>query len=726
MFHFQPNTLRKTSVLLLVMASVQPWAVQAQDNQPATGKLTAVKVEALEEKNASEETESYTVISTPSATGLNLSLRDTPQAASVITQQVIQDQAMDSISDALRSATGISVKAVDRGRNSLSARGFDISNYQLDGVPTVTGNIGLENASTVIYDRVEIVRGSTGLLNGSGDPSATVNLVRKRANSENFAGNVELTLGSWDQRGGTIDLGSALVSDGSVRARFIAHREEADSFIDLENTENTVLYTIVDADLGDSTRFSIGGSDERTERNGIYWGGLPIWFADGTRTHWKRSKTTATHWNQWDTKEQNVFTTLDHSFANNWTLRANASFYRQDEDSNLLWVWGEPDKTTGEGMSAYPYLYGAAPKQSQFGLMASGPFSLFGRDHELVVGLMRSKHEGGWDNGGVPESTVPGVGNFYDWDGSYPAPVWNPTELGSFDTTNQSAAYTSARLQFTDNFKLIAGARLSNWETTSDPAVWNGGAGYHISHDNLLTPYLGAIYDLSAQVSAYASYSEIFKAQTARDRNGGYLDPLTGNSYEIGVKSAFFDGGLNASAAVFYVEQDNFAVRDGDNKVPGTNIQAFYGAKGTESKGYELEVVGELATNWDLTLGWTHFSAKDAEDNDVAVEHPRKVLKLFTKYRLSGALDGLSVGGGVDWQSEEPRRQVNPATGVEEKIGQPGFSLVDVMAKYEFNDQLAVQLNIYNLLDENYYESSWGTFTYGDPVNARLTLNYRF
>ncbi len=722
------KSYKPLSLAIAMIISSYPLAYNVNATETATGeaeKNKTLKVEAVVLNAATEDTGSYTIESTTMATGLNLDLRDIPQSISVITSEIMEDQAMDTISDALHSATGMSVKATDRGRNGLSARGFEINNYQIDGVPTVSGNVGIETANTAIYDRVEVVRGASGLLSGAGDPSAAVNLVRKRANSTTFVGKVDLSLGSWDHRGGTVDITTPLNSDGTVRVRAVAGKSEQDAFIDLENTENTVFYTILNADISDETQVSIGGSNERTKRNGIYWGGLPFWYTDGSRTDWKRSKTTATTWNQWDTKEQTLFATLDHQFSNNWVVRANASHYKQSEYSNLLWITGETDKQTGMGMDAYPYLYLTNPEQTQIGLQATGPFSLFGRDHELTAGFTHSKHEGGWDNGGEPLSGIPGVGDFNVWDGSYPEPVWDTPYVASRETTTQSAAYTAARLQFTDSFKFIVGARLSNWEVDADVAVWNPVA-YSINHDQLVTPYVGAIYDLSEQVSAYASYADIFKPQTARDRNGDYLDPLAGESYEAGLKGAFFDGALNASGAIFLIQQDNFAVTDDGYFVPGTTTPASYGAKGTESKGYEFEVSGELATDWDISLGWTQYSAKDANDNDVAIEHPRKLLKLFTKYTLQGAWSGLSLGAGVNWQSEELRKGTNPATGIEEKIGQPSYTLANLMAQYDINKQLSLQLNINNVFDESYYESSWGTFTYGEPQNAKLTLAYRF
>jgi outer membrane receptor for ferric coprogen and ferric-rhodotorulic acid len=368
-------------------------------------------------------------------------------------------------------------------------------------------------------------------------------------------------------------------------------------------------------------------------------------------------------------------------------------------------------------------LYAAEPKQTQYSFISTGPFSGFDRQHELTFGVSHRKSEGGWDNGGEPLSAIQEVGNFYEWDGAYPEPVWDTPVKGSYETITQSAAYTAARLQFTDTFKLIAGTRVSNWEVDAEAGAWTA-TPYTITHDNLITPYLGAIYDVSDVISAYISYSDIFKPQTNRDQSGDYLDPISGGTYETGIKGVFFDDQLNASAAVFLIQQDNLAVRDGN--ITGTSTPAYYGAKGTKSKGYEFELSGELTTDWQLGMSWTDFSAKDANNNDVAVEYPRRTLKLYTKYKLQGDWSGLSLGGGFNWQSQEPRRSENPVTGTQEKVGQPAYSLLTLVANYEFNDELSLQVNLNNALDKTYYESSWGTYTYGEPRSARVTMNYRF
>lgn len=715
------------STLAAVLALTLPQVAAAQTPTPekaADAKADAPVLPTVRVVANRLDDKSYTADATQSATGLMLSPRETPQSLTVITQERLKDQAMSSVSDALQSTPGVSFKATDRGRNSLSVRGFDIDAFQYDGVPVATGNVGGETGSTVIYERVEVVRGSTGLLSGAGNPSASINLVRKRANSKAFTGSVEATLGSWQHRGLTLDASTPLNQDGSIRARVVANTEQQDAFIDLENTKRTVLYGVIDADLTPRTRLSVGASEQRDKRNGVYWGGLTYWYADGSRAAWDRSKTTATRWNQWDTRQQTVFGTLSHQFDNLWRVSLDLTHYKQHEESLLLWVTGTPDRTTGLGLSAEPYHYQAEPTQNQVSLTASGPFRLWGREHELSVGVTASRATGGWDTAS-PIGTAAPVGNFNNWDGSYAQQPMTALFVGSRDTTTQSGAYAATRLQLTDPLKLILGARVSNWKQHNEVGAWTAEA-FTIEHKNEITPYAGLVFDVTRELSLYASYTSIFKPQNERDRTGRYLDPLLGKSYEGGIKGEFLAGKLNASAAVFRIDQDNFAVDDPGYNVPGTNTPARRASKGVRSQGYELEISGELVPGVSLGGGWTQFSVRDAQGVDVALDHPRKLLKLFGKVAFNGRLQGLSVGAGVDWESAQMSTATNPVTQLSERVGQPAYAVASLMAKYDLSKQAFVQLNIDNLSDKKYYSSSWSGYTYGKPRGATLTAGYQF
>ncbi len=711
-----------------VSATAPTYAQSTSDaSERETRTLPAVRVNADEGAAASEGTGSYTTGSTSTATGLSLSIRDTPQSVSVITRERMDDQRMKTAADALRSTTGVSLKPVDRGRNNLSVRGFDVTNFQFDGVPVATGNVGIETTNTAIYDRIEVVRGATGLITGAGEPSAAINLVRKHADSDQFTGSISTEAGSWERRAATVDVTTPLNAAASVRARFVASLAKQNAFIDLESTENSVVYGIVDADLGERTRLSVGASAQRDERDGVLWAGLPYWYTDGTRTNFERSRTSATRWNEWDTRERTAFVTLRHEFSNRWSLRTDATHYRQSEDSKLLWLWGTPDRETGEGMQAYPYHYLAEPKQSNVNLIATGPFQAWHREHELTAGFMYSRRKGGWSNRDLVSDLAP-LGDFNQWDGSYPEPELGERFLGSMTTYIQAGVYSAARLQLSDRFKVIGGGRVTNWQRKDAAAAWTSAA-FEMKHDGVFTPYAAALYDLGAALTAYASYTDIFMPDDKQDRSGDYLDPRQGASYELGLKGEFLDGAVNASAALFYVDQNNFAVADVGQFVPGTLNPAYRTTQGVETKGYEFELIGELTPDWNVSAGWTHYSAKDANDQDVAVDHPRRLLKLFTKYSLPGALRGLCFGGGLSWESAKPASDIHPATGERVRVGESSYALVDLMAKYTFGQQLSLQLNLNNVLDEKFRYSSywWGApYTYGEPRNVLASLDYSF
>jgi outer membrane receptor for ferric coprogen and ferric-rhodotorulic acid len=665
---------------------------------------------------------------TNAAIGLDLTPRETPQSITAITEQQIEDQALSNVSDVLAFATGISAKAVDRGRNTLSARGFEITNFQIDGAPFQTGNVGFDETSTAIYERVEIVRGATGLLNGAGEPSASINLIRKHADSTELTGDLRVEAGTWNRFAGTGDVSFALNSAGTVRGRIVAEAYTQDAFIDLEESQGVVFYGVVDADLGQRTTLSLGASYQRDERSGVMWGQLPYWFSDGTRTDWARSKTTGTDWNQWDTEDQTAFLMLNHGFANGWSVRADVGYHRQVENSKLLWISGYPDPVTGLGMDAGGYWYDSRPEQWNAGVMAQGPFHLFGRDHQLVAGAMYNHLRGGWTN----QDPTPGWGpapNFLTWTGaSYPEPAWGPRyDMSGKGTTKQIAAYAAGRLNLTDSLKVILGGRISSYERDEEVAAYTPVA-YTISHDSIFTPYAGVVYDLNRTISAYASYTSIFQPQTARDRNGDYLDPLEGDAYEAGLKGEFLGGRLLASAAVFRVEQNNFAVPDPGYFIPGTADPASRPAQGTVSEGYEIEVSGQITHQWEVNLGWTDFDAEDADGVDVVAHHPRRMLKLATVYDMRDVVPGLRVGGSMRWESRPPQIAANPGTGVDERVGQPAYAIVGVMAEYQINEHVSAQINVNNLFDKTYFSNNawFAGYIYGEPRNARVTLEYKF
>jgi outer membrane receptor for ferric coprogen and ferric-rhodotorulic acid len=658
------------------------------------------------------------------ATGLPLSPLETPQTISVITRQQIEDQGFNTINDALDFTVGISKKDIDRGRSAITARGFEVQNFQLDGAPFENGNVGFGETSTAQYERVDLVRGAAGLMQGAGDPSAVVNLIRKHATASEFTGDIRIEAGSRDRFAATLDVQSPLNAAGTVRARAVAQAYTQDSFVDLEKKKGLLLYGVIDADLGDRTTLSIGASYQRDERDGIMWAQLPYWYSDGTRTDWPRSKTTGTDWGLWNTTEISAFATLTRKLGGDWQIRGDVGYHKGLENSKLLWLDGLPDRVTGAGVSTSGYWYKTEPEQWHGSIQASGSFTLLGGRHDLAFGAMASRVDNGWTNRD-PVAIDP-IADFNSFDGRLAEPDWGDRyDMSGFGNTTQAAVYASTRISLIGGLKLIGGGRVSYYKREEHQSLYS--SPYTLSYKGQITPYVGLVYNLTDNLSAYASYTNIFKPQgDLRDRNNNLIDPLEGTNYEAGLKALLLDGQLLATASVYRIEQDNLAVADG--LIPGTPIQAYRGMKGTVAKGYELEIVGKITPQWDVSAGWSDYSAKDADGAHVLAHQPRRVFNFSTRYDFTGTLDGLSIGGAVKWESRPPVTAVNPGSNVEERIGQPAYAIANIMARYDLTEALSLQVNVDNLFDKRFFSGNvwFPGFVYGEPRNARATLKYAF
>jgi outer membrane receptor for ferric coprogen and ferric-rhodotorulic acid len=227
---------------------------------------------------------------------------------------------------------------------------------------------------------------------------------------------------------------------------------------------------VIDADLGAATRLSVGYSEQRDKHRGSAWAGLPIFYSDGSRTDWDRSTSVVAKWNFWDTQQRIAFVTLQHTLADQWNLNAMATRRENTGDQRLNWMDGQVDRDTGLGLSPWVVGYGAREHQTDFGLRASGLFSLLGRQHEATIGLLHGRHFQQWLVSDASEQ--PEIGDFRAWNGGYPEPRWGAYYSGSSSTDTQTSVYGAARLQLADAVKLIVGGRVTNWSRDGDVGEW--------------------------------------------------------------------------------------------------------------------------------------------------------------------------------------------------------------------------------------------------------------
>lgn len=664
-----------------------------------------------------------------SATRLNLSLRDTPQAISVVTRQQIEDQGLTTLQDALVQTPGITVdqSTSTQEYTQIYSRGFQVDNYLLDGIP-VANAVDAVAFDTVAYDRIEVVRGATGLISGTGSPAAAVNLVRKRPTRE-FAGAVSLQAGSWDRYRGEIDLSGPLTAEGRIRGRIVAAHQDEHSFIDRYQGKKDVFYGIVEADLASSTLLSAGFGQQNSKLTNASRG-FPAFFSDGSLTDFSRSTNGAAAWSNYDRKQNMAFATLEHYFDNDWAAKLAVNYSSNKYQALQGYAQRDyPDKLTGEGSGLWLANWNGKPEQTSVDAYATGPFTLLGRKHELVLGASASRltsNGPSYPNWRLPDYDA-SIPNFYTWGGKSPKPDFDGKQTGTYSSAEREmAVYSTLRLRPTDRLSLILGGRLSNWERDTSSSPFNGERLYdHLEEKNKLTPYAGVVFALDSNWSAYASYTSIFQPQSYRDIQGNFLPPLEGKNYEVGVKGEFFDGALNASAAVFQLNQDNLAEAEpGFVWVAGTGggSYAYRTVKGAVSKGLDLELSGQLRPGWQVLASYNYSKSEDASGARIQTMQPSSAIKLWTTYRLTGDWNSLTVGGGVNWQSSIYRDDVGPNN---ERFTQKAYAVGALMARYQFSPQLSGTLNLNNVFDKKYYSTAFGGF-YGNPRNVMLAMKYQF
>jgi len=734
--------LRATTAAIL---GILPFSQVLAQTAPDGSVETVPEVKITGAKDATTEgTGSYTTTG-PLATGakLNLTPRETPQSLSIVTRERMEEQGLQTLAETMQQVTGIYVNYNDTERVTYNARGYAVNNFQVDGMLNSFGSTLKANGDNVVYDRIEVVRGATGLTTGAGDPSATINQVRKRPTRE-FQANGAVRIGTYDLRRVEGDVSGPLAWDGKLRGRFVAAKQKANSFRPLYKQDLTALYGILEADLGPATTVALGHERQESDPRGSTWGTVPYWNADGSLANMPHDLNLSTPWASWNMIEKKTFATLEHRINDNWRLRAGYSKADRTQDGSLYFGYGGYPRADGSGIIVASGRFPADDTMDVLEVNIDGKFSLFGRQHDLVFGWGKAERETVSPRvtiGAVPDGygVIP---NWSTWTGDvpeFPSTIGGPpTSIGKLD---QKAAFLATRLNLTDAFKAVVGARHGKYTTQTRnfnvAGVNTTTTGF--TNDDIVTPYVGLLFDLSPQWTVYTAYTSIFQPQNFRDRNNEFLDPVEGNNIEAGVKAELFDRRVNFSAAVFRSKKDNVAeIDDGvpPNSLPGA-VQAYRSiGKGNVVDGVEIEASGQIVRGWNLSAGYSHTRPQDARGNPINTVIPRNLLRVFSSYRF-GEDNRYSVGGGVNWQSNlwnsanKPTGSFN-ADGVpitaSARIEQGSIWLANLMLGYRINKNLTASVNVNNLFDKTYYNrvGFYNGLHYAEPRTASMTLRASF
>ncbi|WP_339469133.1 TonB-dependent siderophore receptor [Pseudomonas capeferrum] len=667
------------------------------------------------------------------------SLKETPQSVTVMTRKMMDDQNLYTIDQVMEKTPGITVYDSTMGGKYFYSRGFRMSGqYQYDGVPLDMGNLYVQadsfSSDMAYYDRVEVLRGAAGMMKGSGGTAGGVNFVRKRGLADAHT-DITLSGGSWDNYRGQIDTGGPLNAAGTLRGRAVVAEQSRHYFVDDANRKDQVYYGALDFDLSPDTTLGLGIAYEDVDANPC-WGGLPR-YKDRSDLNLSRSTCLDPSWNTWRSKRTTVFSDLTHQVNEDWKLKVASVYTKNTQDIKYAFASGAVTPgidTTGMLGSMYDY------DQVDYGLDAylDGKFDAFGQQHELVLGMNASRSN---KDDFYSVAFLPQRQNVFNPDKFIPEPddsyfIENSSRGGPVKSkTTQKGLYSTLRLKLADPLTVVVGGRVSWYDSKTDSVFIRSGESQpsNTRETGQVTPFAGVLLDLNENLTAYASYSDIFTPQgNYRAEDGSTLKPLVGQSYELGIKGAWYDGRLNGAFNLFRTIQKDQAQTDFNSSCPSSDGYCYVNAGRVRAQGFEAELSGEVIERLQLLAGYTYTQTKTLDDIDSSLNGaafnsyvPRHVLRLWGEYTLGGALERVSIGAGVNAQSDNFR--LSPASG--EKISQAGYAVWNGRIGYRIDETWSVALNGNNLFDKRYY-ASIGTETfgnyYGEPRNFMVSVKASF
>ncbi|PBU98665.1 TonB-dependent siderophore receptor [Pseudomonas aeruginosa] len=644
--------------------------------------------------------------------------RELPQSASVIDHERLEQQNLFSLDEAMQQATGVTVQPFQLLTTAYYVRGFKVDSFELDGVPALLGNTASSPQDMAIYERVEILRGSNGLLHGTGNPAATVNLVRKRPQRE-FAASPTLSAGRWDRYRAEVDVGGPLSASGNVRGRAVAAYEDRDYFYDVADQGTRLLYGVTEFDLSPDTLLTVGAQYQHIDSI-TNMAGVPM-AKDGSNLGLSRDTYLDVDWDRfkWDTYR--AFGSLEQQLGGGWKGKVSAEY--QEADSRLRYAgsFGAIDPQTGDGGQLTGAAYKFKSIQRSLDANLNGPVRLFGLTHELLGGVTYAQGETRQDTArflNLPNAPV----NVYRWDPhGVPRPQIGQYTSPGTTTTTQKGLYALGRIKLAEPLTLVVGGRESWWDQDTPATRFKPGRQF--------TPYGGLIWDFARDWSWYVSYAEVYQPQADRQTwNSEPLSPVEGKTYETGIKGELADGRLNLSLAAFRIDLENNPQEDPDHPGPPNNPFYISGGK-VRSQGFELEGTGYLTPYWSLSAGYTYTSTEYLKDsqNDSGTRYstftPRHLLRLWSNYDLPWQDRRWSVGGGLQAQSDYSVDY----RGVSMRQG--GYALVNMRLGYKIDEHWTAAVNVNNLFDRTYYQSlsnpNWNN-RYGEPRSFNVSLRGAF
>ncbi len=645
------------------------------------------------------------VVVNETALKVDVPLVETPRPASVVEREELDERNVQSLDETFRYRAGVLSGHFgdDNDTDWFKIRGYDQSTYQ-DGLRLYRDGFYQWLPEPFGLSRVELLKGPASILYGETPPGGVINAISKRPTEES-RGLVELQAGNYEHRQLGIDLSGPARGTDDVRYRMVGLFRSGENDIDFTENERYYLAPSVEWDVSEDTQLTLLASLQKDD--GVPYNGFKLPYGTIEDTPFGKVDP-STNYSQpsYDTNEREqsrIGYELSHRIDDTWRVEQRMRY----SEVNLLLRSSYIAFQTGPRTGAQGLTWRDGRIDSwTLDNRVVGKWFTDRTENTLLLGLdyqdleKQGEQANLFGTFGTIDLFDPQYGNFTP-----------PTDARIMDqqlTKEQLGIYAQNQLRIDDRWVVLAGARhdeaqvknaVSNEE--ADVGETSLSAGLMYVADNGLNPYL--------------SYTESFEPVAGTNASGNLYEPIEGRQLEAGVKFAprYLDGYITAAA--YRIEEENTLATD------GTGAQAQVGERNTD--GFDVESVAYLTDQLQATAAYTY---NDSVTRNTATNTgearapliPRNMASVWLDYTFENAAPGLKIGGGVRYNGESKDEASN--------IEVPSYTVLDLMARYDFGPNWRAQFNVSNATDEEYVASCDYWCYYGAQRRFEASVSYRW
>ncbi|HEX9425648.1 MAG TPA: TonB-dependent siderophore receptor [Pyrinomonadaceae bacterium] len=652
----------------------------------------------------------YDTVTTSSATKTLTALRDVPQSITVVSREVIEDQAMQSIADVVRYIPGITAIQGENNRDQIVIRGNSSSaDFFLNGVRDDVQYY----RDPYNLDRVEALKGPNAMIFGRGGGGGVINRVTKQAG---FASLGELTFqgGSYSNKRILADFDRPFSNRFAFRVNGMY--ENSGSFrkhVDLNRIGINPTLTIV---AGKQTQIRLGYEhfrDNRTADRGIpSYRGHP---SDANiSTFFGNPDLSFVH-----SRVNLVSAVIDHQVGN-LNIRNHTLF----GDYDRMYQNFVPGTVNADETRVNLSAYNNATRRRNI-------FNQTDLTYAAKTGSLRHTLLGGTEFGRQISHNFRNTGFFNNTTTVISLPFVSPTidtpvtfRQNATDADNRvqaniAATYAQDQIELSPKVQVLAGIRFDHFHLR----FHNNRSGEDLARvDALLSPRLGIVVKPSESLSLYGSHSvsylpssgDQFSSLTAITQT---LKPEKFANYEFGAKWDIRQS-LSLTAAVYKLDRTNTRAIDPNNpaKVVQTGSQ--------RTKGFEAGLNGTITRAWKVVGGYSYQDGRVTSATTAAAKGarlaqvPRHTFSLWNTYVFARK---WRAGVGVIHRSDM-------YAAIDDKVVLPGYTRADAALYFTVSEKIGLQANFENVFDNKYFINADGNdnISPGSPRAARVALTWKF